>query len=87
MSESIASVSFHLGSDVRMKCMVYPQSGPILSLDICGANVAISPAGREQITDDVLATVREFASQAQRFLSECERVHSLQLDQANETAA
>ncbi|SDK04294.1 hypothetical protein [Nonomuraea jiangxiensis] len=87
MSRSIASVSFHLGSDVRMRCLAYPQDGPILSLSICGADVNISPAGRDQITQEVLTTVREFAAEVQRFLAECERIHALQLDQAGRTAA
>ncbi len=87
MSRSIASVSFHLGADIRVKCNTYPQSGPILSLNICGANVAISPAGRDQITQEVLTTVREFAAEVQHFLAECERIHALQLDQAGKTAA
>jgi hypothetical protein len=90
MSESIASVSFHLGSDVHVRCMTYPSETPILCLDICGANLAISPAGgrsRDRLSDDVLATVREFTAEVQRFLSECERIQALQRDQANETAA
>ncbi|MEV4564888.1 hypothetical protein AB0K12_14045 [Nonomuraea sp. NPDC049419] len=58
-----------------------------MSLDICGAYVSISPIGREGITDDVLETVRDFTAQVQKFLNECERIHALQLDQANETAA
>ncbi|WP_113699667.1 hypothetical protein [Nonomuraea lactucae] len=84
---SLASIGFHLGEDVQFRCYTYTDAAPILDMSICGAVVTITPAGRDLITDDVMATVREFTTQVQRFLSECERIRALQLDQADQTVA
>lgn len=88
MSGSFASVGFHLGQDVRVSCATYPDSKPILSLDICGAWVSITLAGRQEpITSEDLATAHELLAQVQKFVNECERMHAAQLDPSATDAA
>lgn len=84
---SLASISFHLGEDVRFHCTTYANTAPILTMHICGASVDITTSGaRDQVSGEALTVVREFVAQAQTFLAECERLHAAQPGAGKEAA-
>jgi hypothetical protein len=75
---SFSHVSFHIGDDSRVRCGIYDNTTPILSVDAGPSCISITTKGK--VAD--LAAVefaRALAREAQRFADEVERLHAAQL--------
>lgn len=76
--ESFGSVSFHAGADAVVRCSVYPDAAPILSLDAGRLTVSITVAGRTECSPEAVAFAQQLADKAATFAAECERMHAAQ---------
>ena len=73
---SFAHISYHVGTDGRAWCNVYPDTTPIFGMDAGSATLYIAPKG-QQATKAAVEFARTLAKQAQRFADELERMHQL----------
>lgn len=78
--ESFGSMSFRLGSNTRVYCHAYPDVAPIFALAADGWSLALSPAGRDVITDGDVANARRLVEAVTTYLAELERLHAGQTD-------
>jgi hypothetical protein len=77
---SFAHVSCHFGADWRVRCSVYPDTTPILSLDAGpSAAVSVTTAGKGA-SKAAVEFARALVREAQKFADEIERMHAAQLD-------
>jgi hypothetical protein len=75
--KSHVSLDVYVGTDWRVDCHAYPDSTPILSINVGTARLTVSPQTREA-TEAAVRFARELARQAERFAAEVERIHALQ---------
>ncbi len=73
---SFTHISYHVGTDGRAWCNVYPHSTPIFGVDAGSATLYIAPKG-QQATKAAVEFARALAEQAQRFADELERMYQL----------
>jgi hypothetical protein len=72
---SFTHISFHLGTDWRVRCNTYADTTPIFSVDAGSSAVSITTKGKAAVE-----FARALAREAQRFADEMERMHAAQLD-------
>lgn len=70
-------VSFHT-ADLWIRTSVIKDVRPYLSIGTPEATVTISTTGAGPVTDADLATARQLAHTAARYLADCERLHASQ---------
>ena len=79
---SFLSVSLHAGADAQVRCSVYEDVAPILSLETVPLAVSVTTAGRAACSPEEVAFARRLAEQAAKFAAECERLHTAQQPQS-----
>jgi len=74
---SLASISVHAGEGASVTCSTYPDTTPILSVDLPGGTwLSISLADRKaRVSDQAVTFARELARAAEQFAAEAERLY------------
>lgn len=74
---SFASISFHAGEGASVTCSSYPDTTPILSVDLPGGTwLNISLADRKaRVSGQAVAFARELVRAAEQFAAEAERLY------------
>jgi hypothetical protein len=85
--ESYTSMGVHPGEDAQVRCIAYPEHGPILSLGLGPMSLSLSIAGQENMPEWGVTFGQALAREAQRFAAECERVHTAQQAQGTPSTA
>jgi hypothetical protein len=75
---SFTHISFHLGTDWRVRCNTFADTTPIFSVDAGSSAVSITTKGKEA-GKAAVEFARALAREAQRFADEMERMHAAQL--------
>lgn len=78
-------LSLHVGPDWLVRCSVYPDTTPILSVDVAGTALNITPAGRAA-GESAVRFARGLVRNAQEFAAEVEWIAQL-TDKASESDA
>ncbi|HUY50195.1 MAG TPA: hypothetical protein VMV92_31570 [Streptosporangiaceae bacterium] len=84
---SFGHASVHVGADWGVRCSVYPDQAPILTVDAGNTAVSITVTGRSAPGPQAVEFARELAAQAARFAAECERLNAALSGSAPDTAA
>jgi hypothetical protein len=73
---SHASMSAHAGEGASVTCNIYPDTTPILSVDLPGVWLNISLANRKaHVSEQAVTFARALAQAAQQFAAEAERLY------------
>jgi hypothetical protein len=83
---SSTHLSLHVGSDWLVRCSVYPDTTPILSVDVAGTALNITPDGRAA-DESAVRFALQLVRNAQEFAAEVERIAQLPDKAAESTAA
>lgn len=85
-SESATQSSVLVGDDWHLTCHAYKLTSPILAVSAGSATVSISIRAREDMPASGVAFARELVRAAERFATECERLHALHNQPVSGTA-
>ena len=77
--DSFSNASYRVGDDWRMRCGIYADTTPILSVDAGPSTVSFTTKGKSA-GKAAVEFARALAREARKFADEMERMHAAQID-------